>query len=134
MRFCIIPGKPNFSLWLKVALWCGLIFILSAIPNHKGEGIDFETLYGMFRYFLRKAAHLAEYSVLMIFTYDASLKTLASVCKFCLLASFVFAVAYAASDEFHQTFVFGRLGTVADVFIDSIGAFAGFLYYECALK
>jgi VanZ family protein len=31
------------------------------------------------------------------------------------------AIAYAASDEFHQTFVEGRHGAVTDVLIDSAG-------------
>jgi VanZ family protein len=35
------------------------------------------------------------------------------------------AVAYAGSDEFHQTFVRGRHGSPIDVGIDAIGALIG---------
>lgn len=38
-----------------------------------------------------------------------------------------FTLIYAASDEWHQTFVFGRSGTVMDVFIDSVGSLLGAL-------
>ena len=33
----------------------------------------------------------------------------------------LFCIAFAASDEWHQTFVPDRYGTVVDVFIDSLG-------------
>jgi len=36
------------------------------------------------------------------------------------------AIAFAASDEWHQTFVPGRGGTVTDVLIDSLGALTAF--------
>ena len=38
------------------------------------------------------------------------------------------AILYAASDEFHQSFVAGRGATVMDVGIDSIGAGLGLLW------
>ena len=41
--------------------------------------------------------------------------------------AFAVAVCYAASDEFHQTFVPSRTGTVIDVGWDSLGAAAGLL-------
>ncbi|OGR96173.1 MAG: hypothetical protein A2902_00585 [Elusimicrobia bacterium RIFCSPLOWO2_01_FULL_64_13] len=41
------------------------------------------------------------------------------------LAGFLFTVLYAASDEWHQTFVFGRSGSSADVFVDCVGSLAG---------
>jgi VanZ family protein len=40
------------------------------------------------------------------------------------------AVAYAASDEFHQAFVPGRGPSVVDVGIDAIGAIAGHLLLQ----
>ena len=36
---------------------------------------------------------------------------------------------FAISDEYHQTFVSGRTGRTLDVIIDSIGAFAGMVFY-----
>ena len=37
----------------------------------------------------------------------------------------IFAVLYAASDEFHQLFVPGRAGSIRDVIIDGTGAVLG---------
>jgi len=42
--------------------------------------------------------------------------------------SFAFAVLFAISDEWHQTFVPGRDGCVQDVVIDSIGATVAALF------
>ena len=39
----------------------------------------------------------------------------------------IFSIFYAASDEFHQTFVPGRDGNIVDVLIDSSGALVGIL-------
>jgi VanZ family protein len=45
-----------------------------------------------------------------------------------LFVSAVIAVIYAISDEYHQTFVPFREGTIRDVFIDSIGVFLVYLF------
>ena len=42
--------------------------------------------------------------------------------KKALLGAFLFAVVFAASDEWHQTFVPGRYGKVRDVALDALGA------------
>ena len=41
------------------------------------------------------------------------------------IVSIVISVLYAVSDEIHQIFVPSRVGAVADVFIDSLGATLG---------
>src|SRR5262249_12608828 len=46
------------------------------------------------------------------------------------LPAFFAALAYAASDEFHQRFVHGRHGTPVDVAIDAVGIVAGLLVWE----
>ena len=38
-----------------------------------------------------------------------------------ILSAMIFCVAFAASDEFHQSFVPERFGTIQDVLIDSLG-------------
>jgi VanZ family protein len=91
-----------------------LIFGLSAqpaLPQAPDELLD--TL-------LKKGAHMIEYAILVVLlwrAWNARQRPVAS-----LALAFVLAVLYAASDEFHQTFVPGRLGRVQDVLIDSLGA------------
>jgi VanZ family protein len=106
--------------WLPVALWCGLIFTLSSIPH-------LTTGWGGWDLLLRKCAHMVEYAILFLLTNRALGGTTAWPSKKCLLTALVFAVAYAASDEFHQSFVPGRGPSVMDVGIDSIGALAALI-------
>jgi VanZ family protein len=46
-----------------------------------------------------------------------------------MLWSVTWAVIYAVSDEWHQSFVLSRSATVADVIIDAIGAVCGALAF-----
>lgn len=73
---------------------------------------------------IRKGAHMTEYAILgalcLGIFYDRSKNPL----KTSLYGIFV-SVAYAASDEIHQSFVPGRASLITDVGIDTIGALIG---------
>ncbi len=98
-----------------MALWCALIFSLSSVPDRRTEAAPLpETL-------SRKAAHLVEYGVLAFLVLRA-LAAGGAGRKKALLGAFLFAVVFAASDEWHQTFVPGRYGKVRDVALDALGA------------
>jgi VanZ family protein len=77
-------------------------------------------------FWLRKAAHFAEYFILGGLMANAWRSTLTPryLWRICLL-SIVFCAVYAATDEVHQLFVPGRAARLADVAIDSAGAAAG---------
>ncbi len=102
------------SLWLPVAVWCGLIYFLSAIP-HLSSGSDHDLV-------LRKAAHAIEYAILAGVTWRAIVGSTSgrrmTVCALTLL----FCGSVAISDEIHQLFVSGRRGALSDVGIDMAGA------------
>jgi VanZ family protein len=100
--------------WLAVVLWMGVIFALSATPSLASP---FEPVYD---FILRKLAHLAVYTVLTVLLVRAFRLHVARPTHAWLLAMLV-AALYACSDEWHQTFVPGREGTVRDILIDSIG-------------
>lgn len=91
--------------WLPLLLWCGVIFAFSSLP---GGGKD-DPLWTL----AAKTAHLVEYAVLYLLARRA-FPTDARALLFCL--------AYAASDEWHQSFVPGRHPSALDVLIDGIGA------------
>ena len=97
------------SRWLPVVVWAGVIFAFSSIPS-------LSTHLGTWDLILRKAAHMTEYAILAVLLRRATGST---------GWAFALAVGYAATDEFHQTFVRGRHGTPVDVGIDAIGAFLG---------
>ena len=82
---------------------------------------------------VRKTAHFTEYFILGIL----SLNCYKDYCKNkrIILFSIVFCILYAMLDEFHQTFIPGRVGTIKDVLIDSMGVLCGVTaYYYLKLK
>ena len=102
------------SRWLPVLAWAGVIFAFSSVPS-------LSTHLGTWDLILRKLAHMTEYAVLALLLARAT-------------GSYVWAfaatVAYAATDEFHQTFVRGRHGSPVDVAIDAVGALAGLVLWR----
>jgi VanZ family protein len=100
--------------WMAVAFWVGMIFAFSATPSLASP---FEPVAD---FSLRKLAHLMVFAVLTVLLYRAFRLHMARPTHAWLLAMFV-AVLYACSDEWHQTFVPGREGTVRDLVIDSVG-------------
>ncbi len=97
------------DLWLPVVLWAAVIFAFSSVPSLSSGLGTWDTI-------LRKGAHMTEYAVLAVLLVRALDRY-----GWALVA----AIAYAASDEFHQTFVRGRHGSPVDVGIDTIGMLVG---------
>ena len=96
-------------LWAPVVLWAAVIFALSSVPD-LGTGL------GTWDLVLRKLAHAAEFAVLgalLLRAFGADRPALA------------LGIAYAASDEVHQHFVAGRVGSPFDVLIDAVGVVLG---------
>jgi VanZ family protein len=87
-------------------------------------------------FFLRKAAHVSEYAVLAVLLYRAIVHTVFKSRR-ALSAGLVLlaCAAYAATDEFHQSFVPSRTASLRDVMIDMCGAtLAVLLYWSIATR
>jgi VanZ family protein len=92
-----------------------LIFALSATP-------DLSSGLGAWDFALRKLAHVTIFGLLWL--------TLARATRWRHpVPAAVLALLYAASDEWHQSFVQGRHGTPVDVAIDSVGIALAALAY-----
>jgi VanZ family protein len=104
-----VAASRVLSAWLPVVAWAGLIFTLSSIPD-LGTGL------GGWDLVLRKLAHAAEFAVLGLLLVRALEHA---------WAAFSLGVAYAVTDEIHQSFVPGRLGSPVDVAIDAAGVAVG---------
>src|ERR1700738_3783131 len=91
----------------------GAIYYGSAQP-------DLGSHHGLLNLLSRKVFHSAEYGLLCLLLWCA-LRGRTSF-KRAALISIAICVAYAGSDEYHQTFVHGRSGEVSDVVIDGAGA------------
>jgi VanZ family protein len=103
----------RLRLWLPPLVLMGVIFALSAQPS-------LDSGLGLIDHIGRKLIHFGEYALLCFFWWRA-LRSVTNPRRAALLA-FVFASAYAITDEVHQTFVDGRHGTPVDWLIDSAGA------------
>jgi VanZ family protein len=91
--------------WIPVIAWAAVIFAFSSVSG-LGTGL------GTWDLFLRKVAHAGEFALLAFLLWRALRIEWAVL---------LLATAYAASDEFHQTFVEGRVGAVTDWAIDTAG-------------
>lgn len=129
--------------WLPVIAWMLVIFgastdLMSAEHTSRFIGpflrwlvpdISPATIAGV-QLIVRKAAHITEYAILAALLARAFCrgheKTLVRYALLVLLIS----LAWAATDEYHQTFVASRTGSPIDVMIDAIGAFVGLGIYR----
>jgi len=85
---------------------------------------------------IRKIAHMTEYAVGGMLFYGIMLTYPENSRKKRIIASLVFVILYACSDELHQTFVNARNGSFLDVCIDTFGGSLGILgmfIIECSI-
>jgi VanZ family protein len=101
-------------LWLPVVVWAGVIFALSSVPD-LGTGL------GGWDLVLRKIGHAAEFALLGALLVRALGRA---------WPAFAVGVAYAVSDEIHQTFVAGRQGSPLDVALDAVGVALGIVLWQ----
>jgi VanZ family protein len=81
-------------------------------------------------YFLRKCAHLTEYAIFALLVWRAVHFTKNHLPPWSwpkIGGTLLIVFLYAASDEFHQSFVPTRTARVSDVFIDTAGGAIGLL-------
>ena len=102
--------------WLAVAGWMALIFFFSSQPQLPSPPDPWVDL------ILKKGAHFTVYAVLAVLFRRALPEG-----RGIWALSWVLAVLYAASDEWHQSFVPGRHPQLTDVLIDACGAATGLL-------
>ncbi|HET9437902.1 MAG TPA: VanZ family protein [Gaiellaceae bacterium] len=108
--------RSSLVRWLPVVAWAGLIFALSSVPD-LGTGL------GGWDLVLRKIAHAAEYAILGALLVRATGKPIVAL---------ALGTLYAISDEIHQSFVPGRLGSPLDVAIDAVGVAIGVALWQLA--
>lgn len=133
------PSTVRILRWLPAVALMTMIFLLSSQPGGESGnlsrlvleffasiGLDLRFWFGDNAFLvIRKMAHFAEYALL----YSLMVLALGNFMKNKWWA-LLWTVLYAASDEFHQLFVPGRVGNFGDVLVDSAGALTmlGFLY------
>lgn len=107
--------------WGPVVVWAGVIFTFSSIPTLPKVGFIW------WDFVLKKTAHMIEYATLFFLVWRALKKSgqFAADCQWVWI--FLGCLIYAASDEFHQSFVMGRTSTIRDVGFDFLGMMLAWL-------
>ena len=135
------PIAGFFFNWAPVILWASLIFVFSTeiFSAAHTAGIFEALLPQLFpglsageiqriHAVTRKLGHFSEYFVLALLLMRALRNEIRNESiRRPLLLSIVFTILYAASDEFHQSFVPSRSASVFDVMIDTTGGICGTL-------
>ncbi|MCX6816818.1 MAG: VanZ family protein [Candidatus Beckwithbacteria bacterium] len=114
--------KERFKLWLPAMIWMVIIFFISGQPINN-PGVAFSWLDFIFK----KTGHLTEYAILYGLIFRAVSQKGKFTYKKIFMTAFVLGLIYALTDEWHQTFVTGREGTLRDVGFDSLGMLAGLI-------
>ncbi|HVO32731.1 MAG TPA: VanZ family protein [Elusimicrobiota bacterium] len=100
------------ALWLPVVVWAAFIFRLSGIPYLRITQAWWDII-------ARKCAHVFVFAVLARLIARAVTGSTFWPWKRIFTVSLVLTFLYACSDEYHQTFVPGRVGCLHDVLIDT---------------
>jgi hypothetical protein len=134
--------KSFLKYWLPLVTWLGVMFVGSTNVMSAGHtsryivpfllwlkpGMSPKTIW-IILVVVRKCAHVTEYAILALLLWRA----LRSVPVFNTKMSILFGAvllgcaAFAASDEFHQTFIKSRTPSGRDVLLDIAGALVGLL-------
>ena len=132
--------KSFLKYWLPVLIWLGLIFIgstdvMSAEHTSRIIGpilhwfkpdVSAEII-ARVQFFVRKAGHLCEYAILATLLWRALRRAAHRERRMSILfvGAWLVCAIFAASDEFHQSFVPSRTASPNDVMIDALGALIG---------
>ncbi len=108
--------------WLLVIIWMSVIFAFSHQANSSEKTA---VVFGSFNIFARKMGHISEFGVLFLLLRYALRKHIEL--KKATYGAALLAILYAASDEWHQSFVPGRSACVEDVMLDSSAVLVAFL-------
>lgn len=123
------------SKWMPVIAWMLLIFVGSSdvlSADHTSRfivpflrwldpHISFATIAAV-HLIIRKLGHFTEYAVLAALLWRGLRGTfVATSLGIIATGTFLIAAAFAASDEFHQSFVISRTASARDVLIDCVG-------------
>jgi len=134
--------KSFLKYWLPLLIWLGVIFLGSTSlmsAEHTSRlivpillwlkpGMSPKTIW-IILVIMRKCAHVSEYAILALLLWRAfrSGPTLRTKLPKLFSAVLLACAVFAASDEFHQSFVKSRTPSVGDVLLDVVGALFGLL-------
>lgn len=120
LRARLDPRIQMLPRLLPPLVWMGLIYWVSDRPDIPSAPAP------LWDFVLKKSLHALAYAILLGLWWRAlkPVDPLGGAGIRALLVALAITLLWAASDEWHQTFVPGRSGRVRDVMIDGAGALA----------
>lgn len=121
------PASGEKSDFITKFIWQVITYISGIKPEYYQEIST--------SYLVRKIAHMTEYAVLNLAIYLGIYKS--STLKYSnnhIIIAGLLSLLYSITDEFHQSFVPGRVGTYKDVLIDLSGILISSLIIKNWLK
>lgn len=123
-HFSAQTGNESGNISLKVSKIAVLAYNKVCIKDYDNATLN--QLITIIHPYVRKFAHISEYFLLAIsVSFPLYVYRLRGI--YLTLIAGSFCVLFSAFDEYHQTFVSGRVGTSKDVMIDSIGILIGII-------
>ncbi|MCA8987996.1 MAG: VanZ family protein [Planctomycetaceae bacterium] len=128
--------KARWIVPFLFGLWLALIFgtsctvirpheffqMIAAVTGAGQQTMEsFALFWGVVWFAVVKGWHFAEFAILTFLTSAALKWWHGSLTTGTISGAMLFCAAFAVTDEWHQTFVPDRLGTVQDVLIDCLG-------------
>jgi len=110
-----MPLNRKFKLWLPVLVWAGIIFTFSSLS------INQPAPFNWLDFIVKKTAHVTEYAIFYFLVWRGWSNAGRFTDKSILWKSLLVTLIYALSDEWHQTIIPGREGTLRDIGFDTIG-------------
>ena len=141
------PARQGLFLAALLLLWASFIFATSCTVVRPQDFFDwihrhlfqsdsffasFQAFWGLSWFTIVKGWHAIEFAILLLFLVAVVDWLTGRRAARNVAVGVVLCVVFAVSDEWHQTFVPDRGGTVTDVFIDSLGVLvaASFLLHR----
>ncbi len=108
-------------------MYAGLIFLLSSLPPFPDDPIPFVGY--------DKLAHLVEYVLFgMLMCRWFSNARAPRIRRHAALLTVLLGLCYGVSDEWHQSFIPGRVASAWDVLFDTLGVVTAALAYPLTMK
>ena len=126
----------NWRVFVLFVIWLAFIFGTSCtvmrpeeffrlVSKSTGAGREsmerFTVFWGISWFAIVKGWHFIEFTILTVLAVATLKRFYGNTTSSLIILAMLFCVVFAVSDEWHQSFIPDRFGTVKDILIDSLG-------------
>ena len=129
--FAKVGARRLLIVWLPLVAWMGAIFVGSSLS----AGAVGRSPLPVDEYPVTLAIdHVVEFALMAMLLYRAVWAFRRPAFPWLWTAVLVLTIGFGASDEFHQSFVPGRVPSLVDFGFDALGAVLGLVLSEAAVR